>query len=108
MCRKTVRSKVFHPIPCSLFGYRDNYCQSKSHFIPAMIRKINEAVFENKSEIVFWGSGQPRREFLFADDINDAIMKIVENDRSYDPINIGSGNEIQSKSNLGHISTSRI
>ena len=96
--------KVFHPIPCSLFGYRDNYCQAKSHFIPAMIRKINEAVFENKSEIVFWGSGQPKREFLFADDINDAMMKIVENDRSYDPINIGSGNEIPIKEVISVIS----
>ena len=77
---------------------------SKVTFYPSYDQKINEVVFENKSEIVFWGSGQPKREFLFADDINDAMMKIVENDRSYDPINIGSGNEIPIKEVISVIS----
>ena len=65
---------------------------SKVTFYTSYDQKINEAVLENNKE--YFGSGQPKREFLFADDINDAMIKIVENNRSYDPINIGSGNEI--------------
>ena len=55
---------TFHPVPCSLFGFKDNYDLETSHFIPAAIRKIYQAAYLGVI-ISFWGSGTPLREFMF-------------------------------------------
>lgn len=85
--------KVYHPIPCSLFGLNDNFSLANSHFIPAVIRKISDASVNNSPSLTFWGSGKPLREFLFADAIASAIMTVINADYSYHPINIGSGSD---------------
>ena len=82
---------IYHPIPCSLYGYRDNYDLNKSHFVAAAIRKISNAASKGSKEIVFWGSGKPYREILFADEIAEAIEIIVKNKIVNRPINIGTG-----------------
>ena len=83
--------RVYHPIPCSLYGFSDNYDINNSHFIPAVIRKISEAVDQDLEAITFWGSGTPRREFLFADELASAINIMLEKQYSYYPLNIGPG-----------------
>jgi GDP-L-fucose synthase len=83
--------RVYHPIPCSLYGFSDNYDINNSHFIPAVIRKISEAVDQDVEAITFWGSGTPRREFLFADELASAINIMLEKQYSYHPLNIGPG-----------------
>ena len=84
---------VYHPIPCSLFGYRDNYKREKSHFIAAAISKIYGAVERGDREIKFWGTGKPCRELLFADELASALSKILEKGMANEPINIGTGEE---------------
>ena len=97
--------RVYHPIPCSLFGFHDNYNTSESHFIPAAIRKIFDAVRENAHSIRFWGTGRPFREFMFADNLGSAIMIILDNRLSYNPINIGSGLDTPINNIVSHISS---
>ncbi len=82
---------VYHPIPCSLFGYRDNYNINNSHFVAAAIRKIHEAVKYRESSILFWGTGKPCREILFADELANAIKKILEANLANEPVNIATG-----------------
>ena len=84
---------IYHPIPCSLYGYRDNYDLKRSHFVAAAIRKITEAVEKGEQNITFWGSGRPCREIMFADDIADAILKMREKKIANEPINIGTGED---------------
>jgi len=83
--------RVYHPIPCSLFGLADNYHPNNSHFISAVIRKISEAVDQRFGSITFWGTGTPRREFLFADELASAITLMLQNQYSFNPLNIGPG-----------------
>ena len=85
--------RVYHPIPCSLFGLNDNYSLANSHFVAAAIRKIYEAKLLNKTNVEFWGTGKPYREFLCADNVPSAIKLLLENKYSYDPINIGTGRD---------------
>lgn len=82
---------VYHPIPCSLFGYRDNYNLANSHFVAAAIRKISKAVRLNEEKIVFWGTGTPYRELLFADELGNVIKKILDSKLANEPINIATG-----------------
>ena len=78
-------------IPCNLFGKFDDFNLDSSHLIPAIIRKVDQAI-ENKSNIEIWGDGQSRREFMYAEDLASAIYFIIDN---YDLIdttmNIGLG-----------------
>jgi len=83
--------RVYHPIPCSLFGLHDNYRLDDSHFVAAVIRKVSEAVMLKSKSIEFWGSGAPFREFMFADDLVSAIVILLNLRHSYQPINIGPG-----------------
>ena len=81
-------------LPRNLFGPGDNFLNDDSHVVPALMRKINTAKLENKSECVLWGSGKPLREFLFVDDLVDGLIFLAENYSDLDPINIGSGSEL--------------
>jgi len=82
--------RVYHPIPCSLFGLHDNYSLNNSHFIAAAIRKLHAASSTGLDEVVFWGTGTPYREFMFADHLVSAIELLLEQQLSYQPINIGT------------------
>ena len=96
--------RVYHPIPCSLFGRNDNYSLSNSHFVAAAIRKIYEATQSHQSTVEFWGSGKPYREFMFADNLVSAVLILLEKQLSYNPINIGPGFDTPIKEIIDYIS----
>jgi len=81
-------------MPTNLFGPNDNYDLDNSHVLPALIRKAHEAKERGDAEYVVWGSGTPRREFLYVDDLADACVFLAE--QAYDGplINIGAGEDI--------------
>ena len=81
-------------MPTNLYGQNDNYDLNNSHVLPALIRKFHEAKINNHSEVVLWGSGKPLREFLYVDDLAEAILYSLINDLDSDLYNIGSGDEI--------------
>ena len=80
-------------MPTNLYGIGDNYHPQNSHVLPALIRKFHEAKVENRDRVVIWGTGTPRREFLFADDLADACLFLMENYDEKDIINVGSGTD---------------
>jgi GDP-L-fucose synthase len=86
-------------IPNSAYGPNDNFDLNSSHVLSALIRRIHEAKEKNSSEVILWGSGLPKREFIFVDDIVNASIKIINsklNDEML-PINIGVGVDISIK-----------
>jgi GDP-L-fucose synthase len=76
-------------LPANLYGPRDNFDLQTSHVIPALIRKMVEA----EGEIVLWGDGSPSREFLYVDDLVEALQLAAEHYDGADPVNIGTGVE---------------
>jgi GDP-L-fucose synthase len=84
-------------MPTNLYGPNDNYHPENSHVLPALIRKFHEAKEENKTEVVVWGTGNPRREFLHADDLADACLFLMDNYNEISHINIGTGEDITIK-----------
>lgn len=81
-------------MPTNLYGYGDNYHPENSHVLPALIRRFHVAKEEGKPEVVVWGSGKPLREFLFADDLADACLFLMENYHEKELINIGTGEDL--------------
>ena len=84
-------------IPVNLYGPRDNFNLETSHVIPALIRKCFEAQERGDDEIIVWGDGSPTREFLYAADAAEGILRAAEGYNSSDPVNLGSGEEISIK-----------
>lgn len=84
-------------MPTNLFGYNDNFDEYDSHVMPALIRKFAEAKQNNKNEIEIWGTGKPKREFLFVDDLARAILIIDKKYNQPSPINVGFGKDISIK-----------
>ena len=84
-------------LPVNLYGPYDNFDLESSHVIPAMIRKIIEAKNANIDTVTLWGDGSASREFLYAGDAADAILKATFNYNNSDPLNIGTGREISIK-----------
>ena len=80
-------------MPCNSYGINDNYDQNGSHFLPALIRKIVDALKTNKDYINIWGSGRPLRELIFSDDIADACIYFLNKKTKHSLINIGTGIE---------------
>ena len=81
-------------MPCNLYGIGDNYHPQNAHVIPMLIRRFHEAKLQGLKEVAVWGTGTPRREFLFADDLAEAVVFLMENKDAKDVgefINIGSG-----------------
>jgi GDP-L-fucose synthase len=84
-------------MPTNLYGLGDNYDLQNSHVLPALIRKMHEAKVHGTKEVVVWGSGTPKREFLYSEDLADACVYLMERYNAPDIgefINIGSGKEI--------------
>jgi GDP-L-fucose synthase len=81
-------------MPTNLYGPNDNYDLATSHVLPALIRKAHEARLRGDGEMIVWGSGRPRREFLYVDDLADACVFLME--RGYDGplLNIGCGEDV--------------
>ena len=84
-------------MPTNLFGYGDSYHPQNSHVLPALIRKFHEAKVNQKSEVELWGTGSPRREFMFADDLAEACLFLMEHYSEKELINIGTGEDIPIK-----------
>jgi GDP-L-fucose synthase len=84
-------------MPTNLYGLNDNYDLQNSHVLPALIRKFHEAKTQNASEVVIWGSGSPLREFLFADDLAEAALKLMLEYDGEKFVNIGTGRDLSIK-----------
>ena len=80
-------------MPCNAYGINDNYDLYGSHFLPALIRKIIDALKNKKDHIQIWGSGKPLRELIFSDDIADACIYFLNKKTKHSLINIGTGQE---------------
>ncbi len=86
---------MFHSaMPTNLYGPFDNYHPKNSHVLPALIRRFDEAREAGTPEVVAWGSGTPRREFLHVDDLADACAFLLEQDNPPDWINVGTGTDV--------------
>lgn len=81
-------------MPTNLYGTNDNYHPENSHVLPGLVRRIYTAHLEGKSEVVIWGSGSPRREFLHVDDLAEACLFLMENYNEAGLVNIGCGEDI--------------
>jgi len=81
-------------MPTNLYGPGDNFNTTSSHVLPALIRRIHEAKTADVATVTIWGSGTPRREFLFVDDLADALLFLLERYDSPEPINVGVGADI--------------
>ncbi len=84
-------------MPTNLYGPNDNYHLENSHVLPALIRKFHEAKTQNKSTVEIWGDGSPLREFLFADDLADALVYLLLNYNEKPFVNVGFGEDISIK-----------
>ena len=84
-------------MPTNLYGPGDNYDLETSHVLPAMIRKFHIAKLNNHSDVVLWGTGTPKREFLHVDDLASAVVFALENKMQESLYNVGSGEETSIK-----------
>ena len=84
-------------MPTNLYGINDNFDRYDSHVMPALIRKFAEAKKSNAKEVEIWGTGKPKREFLFVDDLAEAILTIDKKYNDAKPINVGFGKDITIK-----------
>lgn len=97
MCQAYRRQYGFNAIsvmPTNLYGPGDNFDLQNSHVLPALIRKFHDAKVGGSDAVVVWGSGRPRREFLYVDDLADACLFLMRGYDSDDPVNIGWGEDI--------------
>ncbi|TDU24127.1 GDP-L-fucose synthase [Panacagrimonas perspica] len=81
-------------MPTNLYGPNDNYDLANSHVLPALIRKAHEAGRRGDRDLVVWGSGRPRREFLHVDDLAEACVYLMKKDYDGPPLNIGCGQDV--------------
>jgi len=84
-------------MPTNLYGPNDNYDLNNSHVLPALLRKFHEAKTNGNAEVVVWGSGSPKREFLHADDLANACLYLMDNFSEAGLINIGTGEDLSIK-----------
>ena len=81
-------------MPCNLYGPNDNFHATDSHVVPALIRRFHEVTMSGADEVVCWGSGRPRREFLHVDDLAEACVMLLQHYSGGEHINIGTGTDI--------------
>lgn len=81
-------------MPTNVYGPNDNFDLSTSHVLPALIRKFHDAKLENRGDVVIWGTGAPRREFIYVEDLAEAILFLMEHFSAPGPINVGTGVDI--------------
>lgn len=81
-------------MPSNLYGPRDNFDLETSHVLPALVRKFHEAKAAGHPHVTLWGTGTPRREFLFVDDLAAACAELLERYDSDEPINVGVGKDV--------------
>jgi GDP-L-fucose synthase len=98
---KQYGDNYYSVMPTNLYGINDNYNLETSHVLPAMIRKFHEAKINNSPEVTLWGTGTPLREFLYVDDLAEAVCYLMEKinaadlyDKGISQINIGTGEDL--------------
>ncbi len=84
-------------MPTNLYGPGDNFDLETSHVAPAMIRKFHEAKTTNQRAVKLWGSGKPKREFLFVDDLADALVFLMNHYNDSEIVNVGTGSDVSIK-----------
>ncbi|MCI0467217.1 MAG: GDP-L-fucose synthase [Beijerinckiaceae bacterium] len=92
--RRQYGRRYISVMPCNLYGPNDNFDLAASHVLPALIRKFHAAVAGGRKEVVIWGTGTPLREFLYVDDLADAIVFLMQKYDGSEPINCGAGSDI--------------
>tara|TARA_Y100001954_G_C15808897_1_gene604110 strand:+ start:1906 stop:2856 length:951 start_codon:yes stop_codon:yes gene_type:complete len=95
--RKQYAKDYVSLMPTNLYGFNDNFDLRSSHVLPAMIRKFHIAKVNNHSAVNLWGSGNPKREFLFVDDLADAVVYALENKLPEHLYNVGTGKDVTIK-----------
>ena len=81
-------------MPTNLYGPNDNYDLQNSHVLPALIRKAHEAKLRGDKQLIVWGSGRPRREFMYVDDMADACVFLMEFGVQHGLFNVGLGSDV--------------
>lgn len=89
------QKKWISVMPTNIYGPRDNFDLETSHVLPALIRKIHDAKLKSDDVVELWGTGNPLREFLYSEDLADAVLFLLENYNSEVAINIGTGVEVK-------------
>ena len=89
-----LNKKFISVMPSNIFGVNDNFDPENSHVLGALLRKIYLAKIRGSKKIEIWGTGKPRREFLYVDDLADAILFLLRNYNSSMPINVGTSKDI--------------
>ena len=92
--RTQYNSDFISAMPTNLYGPNDNFDLSSSHVLPAMIRKFHDAREADRKEVVVWGTGTPRREFLHVDDLADACVFLMNNYSDAMHLNVGTGEDL--------------
>lgn len=92
--RKQYGVKYHSAMPTNLYGPGDNYHPDNSHVIPGMLRRFHEAKESNADSVTIWGSGTPKREFLYVEDLADACFHIMQQESPADWINCGYGDDV--------------
>jgi GDP-L-fucose synthase len=95
--RKQHDCNFISAMPTNLYGPGDNYHKENSHVLPALIRRFHEAVKNGENEVVCWGSGSPKREFLHVDDLAIGLLHLMDHHNSEGWVNIGSGKDLTIK-----------
>jgi GDP-L-fucose synthase len=91
-------------MPSNIFGPNDNYSSNNSHFFPAIIKKLYKAKIKNDKKVIFWGTGTPKRELTFVDDVAEACIFFLKKKTKNFLINIGSGHENSIKGYVNYVS----
>jgi GDP-L-fucose synthase len=97
MCQAYAREYNFNaivPMPTNSYGVGDNFNPTASHVIPGLMQRFHDAKINNLPEVVLWGSGQPLREFIYVDDLADALIFLMKNYDAKEIINVGTMREI--------------
>jgi GDP-L-fucose synthase len=92
--RRQHRCDFVSVMPTNLYGPSDNFDLLSSHVLPALLAKIDAAVWDGRDTVEIWGSGRPRREFLHVDDLADAVVFLMKTWSDEEPINIGTGADL--------------
>ena len=82
-------------MPTNLYGINDNFDLETSHVMPALIRKFHDAKIKGDKEVVMWGTGKPKREFLYVDDLADACVHLMNNYSDEIHVNVGTGEDLE-------------
>ena len=94
---KQYNNEIINLMPTNLYGPNDNFSEKDSHVIPGLMKRMHNSKLQNEKEFQIWGTGNPKREFLYADDLGEAIHFVIDNDIKLKLLNIGSNEEVTIK-----------